>query len=196
MWDERYKSAEYAYGTEPNDFLRAYAHCLPKGKVLSLAEGEGRNAVYLARLGYEITAVDASAVGLEKARKLADLHGVTVNFVHADLADFDLGYDCWSGIVSIFCPLPQQARRLLHDKVTAGLENGGVYLVEAYRPDQVLRDTGGGKDEDVMQTKDSLIRELKGLNFEHLQELEREIIEGQYHTGTGSVVQAIAKKTA
>lgn len=194
MWDERYKSAEYAYGTEPNDFLRENIHFLPKGKILSLAEGEGRNAVYLARHGYEVTAVDSSSVGIEKGKRLADINKVNVEFIYADLAEFDIGTSCWNAIISIFCPIPSAIRRILHDNVKAGLKNDGVFLVEAYTPAQVRNDTGGGKDKDVMQTKDSLICELEGLHFEHLLELDRDIIEGEYHTGTGTVVQAIAKK--
>ncbi|MEM7208282.1 MAG: class I SAM-dependent methyltransferase [Pseudomonadota bacterium] len=194
MWDERYSSAEYAYGIEPNDFLRDSIHYLTKGNVLCLAEGEGRNAVYLALQGYDVTAIDSSSVGLAKAKKLADINQVSVNCVHADLTDYEIEESCWSAIVSIFCPIPSVHRRVLHQKVKGGLVKGGVFLVEAYRPDQVRRDTGGGKDADTMQTKDSLATELQGLHFEHLLELDRSIIEGQFHTGTGSVVQAIARR--
>ena len=102
MWDERYSAEEYAYGTEPNTFLTAnFAH-LPKGRVLSLAEGEGRNAVFLAQQGYGVTGVDGSEVGLAKAKALADSRGVAAHWVHADLADYELGENAWDGIVSIF----------------------------------------------------------------------------------------------
>jgi 2-polyprenyl-3-methyl-5-hydroxy-6-metoxy-1,4-benzoquinol methylase len=106
VWDERYSADEYVYGTSPNEFLVEKVSCIPKGKVLSLAEGEGRNAVFLAREGYSVTAVDASLVGLNKARELAEKNDVVVEFIHTDLADYDLGEDKWDGIVSIFCPLP------------------------------------------------------------------------------------------
>lgn len=195
MWNERYGDEAYAYGTEPNDFLREQVHLLPKGRVLCLAEGEGRNAVFLARQGYEVTAVDSSVVGLEKARKLAQRHAVQIEFVQADLRDYDLGVACWSAIISIFCPMPLASRRLLHRKVQTGLQAGGIFLLEAYRPEQVLRDTGGGKDREVLQSRASLMSELPDLRFEHLLELDREVIEGLYHTGVGSVVQAIARKS-
>ena len=110
MWDERYNTEEYAYGKAANNFLEENYTAIPKGNVLSLAEGEGRNAVFLARQGYTVTAVDASQVGLNKAKKLAEEHGVTIELVHADLADFDLGENRWDGIVSIFCPLPSALR--------------------------------------------------------------------------------------
>ncbi|HEV2859630.1 MAG TPA: class I SAM-dependent methyltransferase [Pyrinomonadaceae bacterium] len=194
MWDERYGTEEYAYGTKPNEFLEANVGRIPKGKVLSLAEGEGRNAVFLAKRGYAVTAVDASQVGLNKARKLAEENGVVVEFIHADLADYDLGENRWDGIVSIFCPLPSSLRKQLYKKVEAGLRPNGVFLIEAYTPDQLKHGTGGGNSADVMQTKESLSLELAGLKFTHLVELERDVREGIYHTGVGAVVQAIATK--
>ena len=194
MWDERYSIKEYAYGTKPNEFLEEMITHIPKGDVLSLAEGEGRNAVFLASQGYAVTAVDASLVGLNKARKLAEENGVVIEFIHADLADYDLGENRWDGIVSIFCPLPSSVRKQLHKKVEAGLKPNGVFLLEAYTPDQLKHGTGGGSSADVMQTKESVSRELSGLKFKYLKELEREVVEGIYHTGLGAVVQAIATK--
>jgi len=194
MWDQRYSDPEYAYGKAPNQFLQANHAVIPKGKVLSLAEGEGRNAVFLARQGYTVTAVDASQVGLEKAGKLAREHGVSIELIHADLADFDLGENRWEGIVSIFCPLPSALRRPLHKKVVAALKPGGVFLVEAYTPAQLKHKTGGGNCADLMTTRASLELELQGLAFSHLAELERDVVEGIYHTGLGAVVQALASK--
>jgi SAM-dependent methyltransferase len=195
MWDERYSAEGYAYGTTPNEFLAQNASLIPKGRVLSLAEGEGRNAVFLAKQGYLVTAVDASQVGLNKARRLAAENHVEVEFIRADLATFELGEDQWDGIVSIFVPLPSSVRKALHRKVVAGLRRNGVFLLEAYTPEQLKHGTGGGKSVDVMQSRESLRAELAGLEFTHLVELERDVIEGIYHTGIGAVVQAIAVKT-
>jgi SAM-dependent methyltransferase len=194
MWDERYSAEEYAYGTNPNKFLEANVNSIPKGKVLSLAEGEGRNAVFLAKQGYSVTAVDASQVGLNKAKKLAEENSVSIELIHADLAHFDIGKNIWDGIVSIFCPLPSVLRKELHKKVVAGLKTNGVFLVEAYTPDQLRYGTGGGNSPDLMTSKESLRLELEGLKFTHLIELERSVVEGIYHTGLGAVVQAIALK--
>lgn len=194
MWDERYSTEEYAYGKAPNNFLEENYNVIPKGKVLSLAEGEGRNAVFLAKQGYSVTAVDASQVGLSKARKLAEENGVSIELVHADLVDFDIGENKWDGILSIFVPLPSALRKELHKKVVAGLKPNGVFLVEAYTPDQLNRGTGGGISADMMTSKESLIIELDDLKFIHLVELERNVVEGVYHTGLGAVVQAIAAK--
>lgn len=194
MWDERYDREEYVYGTKPNTFLKEHKHAIPKGNVLSLAEGEGRNAVFLAQQGYRVTAIDGSIVGIDKARRLADKMGVTVNFIHGDLADVDIGVNRWDAVVSVFCPLPPSIRRPLYQKVEKGLKKGGVFILEAYRPEQLAYGTGGGSDIEVMQSASTLRAELPRLAFSHLCELEREVIEGVFHTGKGAVVQAIATK--
>src|SRR4051812_10772257 len=109
MWDERYSDTDFVYGTEPNDFLAANAekYFAAGAEVLSLGEGEGRNAVFLARRGVRVTGVDGSAVGLAKAQKLAAQQGVTIETLVADLADFDLGVERWDGILSIWCHTPR-----------------------------------------------------------------------------------------
>ena len=194
MWDERYSTKEYAYGKDPNQFLEENYKSIPKGKVLSLAEGEGRNAVFLARQGYSVTAVDGSEVGLGKAAKLAEENGVEIELIHADLNEYDIGENKWDGIVSIFYPLPSALRKPLYKKVAAGLKPGGVFLLEAYRPEQLQYGTGGGDSADTMTSKESLLHDLAGLKFIHLIELERNVVEGIYHTGLAAVVQAIAVK--
>lgn len=193
-WDERYGAKEYAYGTEPNEFLASVADRLPKGKVLCLAEGEGRNAVYLASLGYEVTAVDASPVGMEKAQRLAKERGVEISTIVSDLAHFEIEPDSWDGIVSIFCHVPPVIREPLHRKVVAGLRTGGVLVLEAYRPKQIEYGTGGPPVPELTMTLEGLRKELEGLEFEHAGELDRDVTEGLYHTGIGAVVQVIAVK--
>jgi ubiquinone/menaquinone biosynthesis C-methylase UbiE len=194
MWDQRYSADEYIYGKDPNEFLANAASNLPKGKILCIAEGEGRNAVYLATHGYEVVAVDSSAVGLEKARKLAQERGVSIETIVADLAEFDIQPDSWDGIVSIFAHLPPATRKQLHTKVVSGLRPGGVLILEAYRPDQLKYKTGGPPNEEFMMTLQSLEEELSGLSFEYAAELDRDVVEGQFHTGKGAVVQLIGRK--
>ena len=194
MWDQRYASDDYAYGIEPNDFLVEMLDKLPPGKVLCLGEGEGRNAVWLAEQGYQVTAIDASEVGLQKARKLAEKRGVDITTVHADLADFEIEPQYWDVIVSIFCHLPPELRRKVHQKCVLGLRKDGVMLLEAYTPAQLEHKTGGPPSAMMMMDKDTISTELDGLEFLHLQECEREIHEGEFHNGTGDVVQALARK--
>ncbi|MDO6834899.1 class I SAM-dependent methyltransferase [Pseudoalteromonas carrageenovora] len=194
MWDERYDSEQYAYGKEPNDFLAQQYQQLPKGNVISLAEGEGRNAVFLAKMGYSVTAVDGSKVGLEKAAKLAIEHNVNIVLIHADLAEFDFGEAKWDAVVSIYCPLPSAVRSAVYKRAVKGLKPGGVFLLEAYTPEQINYNTGGGPSADTKTSKNDLEDDLTGLSFVHLEELKREVFEGSYHTGLASVLQAIAKK--
>ena len=194
MWDVRYSTSEYVYGTAPNDFLVSVAAQIPKGKVLSLAEGEGRNAVYLAELGYKVMGVDASAVGLGKAHRLAEERGVTIETQVADLATFNIVPNTWDAIVSIFCHLPSGIRNSVHHKVVKGLRPGGVLVLEAYTPAQLALRTGGPTTEDMLMTVDKLRIELEGLQFIHARELERDVIEGKFHTGRGAVVQVVAVK--
>lgn len=194
MWNKRYDTEHYIYGTEPNGFLAQHVRELPQGPVLCLAEGEGRNAVFLAEQGYDVTAVDASSVGLAKARKLADSRGVAIKTILADLADFDIGQQQWAGIVSIFCHLPPALRVSLHDRLPAALRPGGILLIEAYTPEQLKFNTGGPSDPGMLMSERLLRDELAGLTFRHLLETQRNIVEGSGHTGLGAVVQAIASK--
>ncbi len=194
MWDERYAAGEFVYGSEPNDFLVSVADRIPKGRVLSLAEGQGRNAVYLAGLGYEVVGVDSSAIGLEKAQQLARERGVKIETQVADLATLDIGVSCWEGIVSIFCHLPSAIRKELLRKVVAGLRPGGVFIMEAYTPRQLNFKTGGPSSEDLLPSLSDLKQELEGLILQHAVEIERDVVEGLLHTGRAAVVQIVATR--
>jgi SAM-dependent methyltransferase len=194
MWNERYSEPGYAYGTEPNVFLAAAAAQIPRGRVLSIGDGEGRNGVHLATLGHTVTSVDSSAVGLAKARALATARGVTIETVEADLAMFDIVPAAWEGIVSIFCHLPPALRRRVHAQAAQGLVPGGVLVLEAYTPAQLALGTGGPSQAEMMPTLAVLRDELAGLEFVHALELERDVQEGAFHHGRSAVVQVIARR--
>lgn len=191
MWDERYSQPGFAYGTEPNEFLTSVAGLIPIGPVLSLGEGEGRNAAYLASLGHKVVAVDQSDVGLAKGRRLAADRNLKIETVCADLQTYSIEESAWSGIVSIFCHLPSRIRVDLYSAVVRGLRPGGIFVLEAYTPRQIGRGTGGPKDPDMMVSLDGLRNELSGLEFVHARELDRDVREGAYHTGLASVVQVV-----
>ena len=194
MWNQRYADEIYAYGKEPNQFLVKAAAALPAGNILCIGEGEGRNAVFLAGKGYHVLAVDLSAVGLEKARRLAFERSVFIDTQVTDLAEFNIKQNFWNGIVNIFCHLPEDIRKPLHRKIVSGLKPGGVYILEAYSTRQLNNITGGPRQLDLLLDLTTIKSELSGLSFTHAIEIERNIIEGQYHTGIGTVVQIIAKK--
>ena len=194
-WDERFAADGYYYGTAPNDFLREHhAAIRPGGDVLCLGEGEGRNAVFLAGQGYRPVALDQSTVGLDKARRLADERGVRIETVVANLDGYRMEPARWDGIVSIWCHLPAALRAAVHAQVVDGLKVGGVFLLEAYTPEQLKHGTGGPKDVALLPTLAELRRELAGLEFEHAVELERVIHEGQGHDGLSAVVQIVARR--
>jgi SAM-dependent methyltransferase len=194
MWDERYSDEDYAYGTEPNDFLVEAAHYLPKGRTLCIGEGEGRNAVWLAGQGYQVTALDNSSVGLGKAQQLARSRGTSIETVHADLAEYIFEEEHWDGIVSIFCHLPPELRKKVHRRLISALRPGGVLVLEAYTPDQLELGTGGPAVKEMTMDLEGLEAELKGLSFAHGKELQRPVNEGKYHNGIGSVVQVVGIK--
>ena len=194
MWEQRYGADHYIFGTDPNDFLRDHVGSLPVGPTLCLAEGEGRNAVFLAGTGREVHSVDLTEAGVAKTLQLAEQRGVRVAAVVGDLAQFGLGIARWSAIVSIFAHMPPAIRRDLHRRVVAALAPGGVFLLEAYTPAQIGRGTGGPNVPEMTMTLAGLREELVGLEFVHGAELERDVIEGPGHTGFGAVVQVIARK--
>jgi len=196
VWDQRYAEDGFAYGVEPNDFLKEQAERIPPGPVLCLAEGEGRNAVYLAGRGHPVTAVDLSQVGLDKARRLAASRGLVLETICADLAEFTPERGVWAGVVSVWCHVPPPVRVRLHRAVVDALMPGGVFLLEAYTPAQVGRGTGGPPVVGPMMTATALRAELLGLELDLIEEVERDVQEGRYHNGWSSVVRVLGRKPA
>jgi SAM-dependent methyltransferase len=197
MWDERYSSKEYFYGKEPNDFLKENIEQVRAGEqVLCLAEGEGRNAVYIAKTHptAHVNAVDASKVGLEKTLQLAQEKACTVHTHLADLNDYNLGVEKWDVIVSIWCHLPSELRKKVHANIVRALKPGGRLILEAYTPAQLKHGTGGPKMPDMLMQLSELEKEFTGLKFLVGRELERNISEGQGHHGMSAVVQVLARK--
>lgn len=201
MWDQRYGQPGFYYGREPNDFLveqvvtrKLFA---PGAELLSLGEGEGRNAVYLAGLpglGLKVTAVDGSSAGLQKAQAFAAERGVVVDAVVTDLAHYDLGVARWDGIISLWCHLPSELRVPLYKAVVQALRPGGVLVLEAYTPKQLEYKTGGPSDVDMLLSVERARQELTGLEWVVAEEKLREVIEGAHHNGMSSVVQLVGKK--
>jgi len=198
MWDRRYSETEFVYGKDPNDFLRVeYSHIPQGGRILCLAEGQGRNAIFLAKQGYSVTAVDQSAVGLEKAELLAEEQGVKIETEVANLANYKLGREQWDGIVSISAHVPPALRKDLHSQVAVALKRNGVFLLEAYTTKQLEMDGIGGpprSQKELFMSLRELKVELVDLKFIIGRETIREMSEGKYHQGNSAVVQVIASK--
>jgi len=191
LWNERYASATYFYGTQANTFLVENAHFL-QGPVLSLAEGEGRNAVFLASRGLSVLGVDCSEVGLEKAKALAQVRGVEIATEVADLSNYQPPERHFGSVVSIFAHLPGFVREKLCPLLERALKPHGLLLLEAYSENQLSRNTGGPKNLDMLMSIEKLRREFPTLRPLLLREVEREVLEGEGHTGMASVVQYIA----
>jgi len=196
FWDNRYATPDFVFGTEPNDFLRQCADLIPAGPVLCLGEGEGRNAAFLAGRGHTVTAMDQSATGLAKARRLAAERGLTLNTVVADLSDYPIQPGAWAAIVFIFLHLPPELRAQVLARAAAGLQPGGVLVLEAYTPAQLAFGTGGPKDVELLATLAGLRVELAGLDLVIARECERDVIEGAGHSGRSAVVQVLARRGA
>jgi SAM-dependent methyltransferase len=195
MWNERYSEPFVSYGAEPNDFLREVADRIPDGPVLCLAEGEGRNAVFLAEKGHEVTAVDLSEVGLTNAAALAAERGVGITAVLADLAEYDLGSERWAGIVSIWAHVPPDVRVRVHAACVRALRPRGAFVLEAHTPRQLDRPGEGGPPTvELLMTPEGLRSELEGLRVERCEEVDRDIAEGRYHSGPSTTVQVLAFK--
>lgn len=195
FWDQRYACEHLVYGDLPNDFLLEQEHKLPPGgNVLCLAEGEGRNAVYLAKRGFNVTAVDISAVALQKAEQLARQHQVRLNLLQADLSSFELGQQQWHGIVAIFMHLPPPLRQQVFGQIAQALKPGGVFIGEFYRPEQLTYGTGGPADSNMLYSTILLASELTGLQIPYLLAAERHVVEGVGHNGLAAVSQVVALK--
>lgn len=195
MWNQKFNRQDYLYGTEPNDFLRTAAEQLsPNSEVLCIAEGEGRNATFLAKLGHQVTAIDASDVGLNKAKQLAEKNGVSFKTFVADLTDFEMGESRWDAIIAIFCHLPPSLRKQVNQKIVTALNPNGLFIAEAYSKKQLQHNTGGPKDLNLLMDLNQVKNELTGLDWLLASEIKREIIEGTGHTGLSEVIQLIGAK--
>jgi 2-polyprenyl-3-methyl-5-hydroxy-6-metoxy-1,4-benzoquinol methylase len=186
-WDKRYAEAGYAYGTAPNDFLVAMMPHLRVGKALCLCEGEGRNAIYLARHGFIATAVDFSQIALDKAQALAHQRGLTLHTHCANLADFDPGIARWDLVTMIFGQPEQAIRRALYARIAACLRPGGAFVLETKAQEHATPDS-------LYPGSAQLCAELAGLSFTIARDGERLLQEGRYHDGVQRTAQVLAFK--
>lgn len=195
FWNQRYAAEGLAYGEAPNEFLVSVADRLPrKGKAIDIGAGEGRNAIHLASLGLDVMAMDQSEVGMRKAMERAKGLGLALRTSVADLQDFDAGAGTLDVVTSFFVHLPSALRALVHGRVREWLKPGGVFVLEAYAPEQLARNTGGPKDPARLASLETIVGELKGLTIEHRAALVRNVSEGQFHSGEAAVVQVVARK--
>lgn len=196
MWDERYSIDEYLFGTEPADFLTAHADLLaPHSQVLVVADGEGRNSVHLAQLGHQVVAMDASAIGVEKARRLAARRCVVVDFRVADIMTWDWAPAAYDAVVAIFIQfLSPDQRTEVFEGMQRTLRAGGRLLLHGYRPEQVALGTGGPPDPANMYTEELLRDAFGAMEIERLASHDSVIEEGVGHSGQSALIDLVATK--
>jgi SAM-dependent methyltransferase len=195
LWDERYCAVALAYGSEPNRWLVAQASRIePGGRVLSLGEGEGRNAVWLASQGFSVVAVDASRVGLEKAHRLAAQRGVVMKTILEDLERYRPSPATFDLVISIFVHLPPSIRAAIYEAAASALKPGGLLVLEAFTPRQLTWKTGGPKQADWFYEPATLRADFAGIEWEALDEAEVELDEGPFHQGRAAVVRGLGRR--
>lgn len=195
FWNERYGAAEYAYGKSPNEFLKSEAFRFSsKSKLLCIAEGEGRNAVFLATLGHDVTALDFSEEALKKANLLAAEHNVQLKTIQADLNAYTFENEAWDGIVAVFAHFPSSLRSKVHAQVSTALRPGGTLLLTAYDKQQLSKNTGGPRDADMLYSGEEAIKDFGNFSEYTLSKRNPLITEGQFHNGDSVVIELIAKK--
>ena len=196
QWDERYARQEYIYGTEPNKFLKEQLSLLKPGRILFPAEGEGRNAVFAASLGWETDAFDQSVEGQKKAVKLATHKGVTINYYIQSLNDWNPEPDQYDCIALIFVHLPDGLRQHVHNAVVRALKPGGTLLLEAFTLNQLPRTSGGPKTAELLFLEEQITSDFKDLIFTTFAETQSMLNEGPLHQGLADVLQLTAIKPA
>lgn len=189
FWNERYTSTEYAYGTEPNQYFKEQLEKLKPGKILFPAEGEGRNAVFAAKLGWQVFAFDLSTAGKRKAENLASANGVSIDYQIAGYDNLHFQQDFFDCIVLIFAHMHPLKRTEIHQKLTTFLKPGGTLILEGFSKNQINYDSGGPRDVNMLFSKEEMKTDF-GL-FSGLSIIDTVTIlnEGRFHQGKASVIR-------
>ncbi len=195
-WQERYSTPDYAFGKEPNAFLARCRPLLPKsGKALAVADGEGRNGVWLAKQGLDVLAIDFSPAALAKARTLATENNVAVTFIEADVHAWDYPESAFDVVVEIFTQFsPPADRARKWAGMRRALKPGGLLIVQGYTPKQLDYGTGGPKQVEQLYTREMLESAFGDFNTVVIEEEEVELHEGASHSGMSAVIGLTARK--
>ena len=199
FWNTRYADSEFAYGIEPNIFFMETIQNLVPGKILFPAEGEGRNAVYAAALGWNVVAFDQAEAGKEKAMSLSSQKGVSISYKVCTMEEFQSEESSYDAIVLIFAHFPASKRKLYHQKLLTFLKPGGYLILEGFSKSHIQFNTvnekaGGPKDPSMLFSREELMDDFSGCFFLILEEKIVDLKEGRYHSGQSSVIRMIARK--
>ena len=197
FWNERFNKEEFIFGKEPNQYLleKASQYLKPNQRVLSIADGEGRNGVWLAKQGMQVVAFDASDVALAKAKQFAKDNQVAVEYTFSDTDSFTWHTNTYDAVIGIFIQFADPAmRKRIFQKTYQALKPGGIFILQGYTPKQLEYKTGGPSLIEHLYTEE-LIRDLaKDFNILDLQSYERELSEGPRHTGMSALLGLVAQK--
>jgi 2-polyprenyl-3-methyl-5-hydroxy-6-metoxy-1,4-benzoquinol methylase len=195
IWNQRFSESDYAYGREPNQFLKEVLQNINSGKILFPAEGEGRNAVFAASLGWEVDALDFCEAGKVKAEKLACEQNVKVNYWLEDLFDYIPKPNYYDVIALIYMHLDDKdLQSNMHKKAIKALKPGGKIIIEAFEKEQIKYNSGGPKNEELLFSLEDIVDDFIDIDFEFLSKETIILNEGKYHRGIASVVRFIGLK--
>lgn len=194
FWDERYSTEEFIYGKEPNKFFKERLEKLKPGKILLPGEGEGRNAVFAARLGWVVDSTDQSIVAKSKAEKLAKECGVKINYSVCDIKDYIFKENYYDAAASIFFHKPAELRSEIHKKIIKSLKPDGVFIFEMFNKEQLGRDSGGPQNYDMLYSFEDIERDFSSLTTILLESKIITLDEGPKHSGEASVIRYIGIK--
>lgn len=194
-WQTRFSAPGYAFGKEPNSFLKAQAHLLRSGqRALSVADGEGRNGVWLAQQGLDVLAVDFSAAGLAKARALAGERGVSLRTELADITTWQWPREAFDVVVAIFIFVEPHERPAFFNNLKGALKPGGLLLMQGYRPEQLNYRTGGPSNASRMYTRAILQDGFGDMAALDIREHDSVVSEGSSHAGMSALIDLVARK--
>ncbi len=198
-WNERYSQEQFAYGEDPNQYFKEVLEKLPIGKILFPAEGEGRNAVYAAQLGWDVSAFDISQEGKNKAIQLAEKKGVTIDYQVGPLEDLHFESEQFDAIALIYAHFPANIKSAYHQKLNSLLKKGGTIIFESFSKKHLAyvmanEKVGGPKDIDSLFSIDEIKADFPQYTIIELVEQDIELCEGLYHNGTGSVIRFVGEK--
>jgi SAM-dependent methyltransferase len=198
-WNDRYRTDEFAYGEEPNNYLIEQLVPLDTGSILFPAEGEGRNAVFAAKLGWKVFAFDISIEGKNKALQLAENNKVNIDYQVGELEELDYKAEQFDAIALIYAHFPAAIKSTYHQKLDQYLRKGGLLIFEAFSKkhlDYLAKNerVGGPKEIDMLFSIDEIKSDFANYEIVELAEKEIELNEGLFHNGQGSVIRFVGKK--
>ena len=194
FWNDRYTKSEFAYGKEPNQFLKKHIRLFPKGKVLFVAEGEGRNAVFAAKNGLQVYAFDYSDSGQKKAMVLASENNVVIDYEVSDVLQLSYEKNSFVSLVFIFAHFPSDIRKKAHEELLSLVKPNGKIVFEAFSKEQLKYTSGGPKESAMLFSEDEVRKEFVNVTFDFLKTQLVMLNEGPYHQGEGKVIRFIGTK--